>query len=65
MAIFDVPGAYLNADMTEDKVILLYIEGGFVEIMCKVNPKHNKNVRVYNGVKVIYLRHLKALYGLM
>ena len=33
--------------------------------MCKVNPKHKKNVRVDNGVKVLYLRLLKALYGCM
>ena len=31
--------------------------------MCKVNPKHKKNVRVENEVKVLYLRLLKALYG--
>ena len=27
VAIFDVAGAYLNADMPEDKLILLKIEG--------------------------------------
>ena len=27
VAIFDVPGAYLNADMPEDKFIILNIEG--------------------------------------
>ena len=27
VVIFDVPGAYLNADMPEDKLILLKIEG--------------------------------------
>ena len=51
--IYDVPGAYLNADIPEDKFILLNIEGEFVEIMCKVNPKHKKNVRADNGVKVL------------
>ena len=40
--IFDVPRAYLNADMPEDKFILLKIEGKFVDIMCEVNPKHKK-----------------------
>ena len=33
--------------------------------MCKVNPEHKKNVRVENGVKVLYLRLLKALYRCM
>ena len=53
VAIYDVSGAYLNADIPEDKVILLNIEGEFVDIMCKVNPKHKKTVRVKNGVKVL------------
>ena len=65
MEIFDDPGAYLNADITEDKSILLKNEGEFVEIMCEVNPKQNKNVRVDNGVNELYLRLLKALYGCM
>ena len=55
--------AYLNADTPEDKFISLNIEGEFVEIMCKVNSKHKKNVRVDNGVTVLYLQLLKALYG--
>ena len=33
--------------------------------MSEVNPKHKKNVRVENGVKVIYLQLLKNLYGCM
>ena len=61
--IFDFPGAYLNSDTPEDKFILLEIEGDFVDIMCEVNPEQKKNVRVENGVKVIDLRLLKALYG--
>ena len=51
--------------MPENKCILLKIEGEFVDIMYKVNLKHNKNVRVENGVKVPYLRLLKVLYGWM
>ena len=62
---FDVPRAYLNSDTTEDKFILLKIEGEFVDIMCKVNPKHNRHVCVDNGLKVLYLSLLKSLYGFM
>ena len=65
MDIFYVPGAYLNADIIEDKYILLKIEGEFVDIVCEVNHEHKINVRVENGVKVIYIRPLKALYGCM
>ena len=49
--------------MPEDKFILLNIGGELVKIMCEVNPRHKKNVCVKNGVKVIYLRIIKALYG--
>ena len=65
MEIFDVPGSYLNADIPEDKFILLNIEEESVDIMCEVNPKHKKNVCVENEVKLLYLRILKALYGCM
>ena len=65
VVIFDVPREYLNADMPEDKFILLKVEVEFVDIMLEVKPKHNKNVCVENGVKVIYLRLLKALHGCM
>ena len=34
-----------------------------MDIICKVNPEHTKNVRVENGVKVLYLQLLKGLYG--
>ena len=65
MEIFDVPGSYLNSDMPKEKCILLKIEGEFADIMCEVNPRNKKNVCVENGVKVLYLRFLKALYGCM
>ena len=53
MAIFDVPGAYLNADIQEDKFILLKIDGKFVGFVCKVNPKHKKDVCVESLVQVL------------
>ena len=65
MGIVYVPGAYLNDDIPEYKFILLNVEGEFLNIMCEVNPKHNKNVRVENGVKLLYISLLKALYGCM
>ena len=42
VAIFDIPRAYLNDDIPEDKLVLLNIEGEFVDILCEVNPKHKK-----------------------
>ena len=65
MAIFGVPGSYLNADMPKEKCIILKIDSDFVGIMCEVNPKHKKNVCMVNGVRVTYLWVLKSLYGCM
>ena len=33
--------------------------------MYEVNPKHKENVRVKNGVKVLYLKIMRALYVCM
>jgi hypothetical protein len=63
VAIFDVPGAYLHADMPKEKFVLLKLEGEFVNIMCDVNPQYTHFVRTENGKKVLYLQLLKALYG--
>ena len=35
-----------------------------MDIVCEMNPQKT-NVRVENGVKIMYLRLLKALYGYM
>ena len=40
--MFDVPGAYLNTEIPEDKSILLKTEGEFADIMWEVNPEHKK-----------------------
>ena len=38
VAIFDLPGAYLQTKMLSDKRKLLRIRYYFVDIMCEVNP---------------------------
>ena len=63
ISIVDVPGAYLHAEMPKGKRILLKMKGQFVEIMCTINPEYTKYVRYEKGVKVLYLRLLRALYG--
>ena len=51
--------------MPLDKFSFFKIEGEFMDIIYEVDPKHKKNVRIENGVKVIYLILLKYLYGCM
>ena len=65
VATFDVPGAYLYAGLPKQKFTLLKFQGKFVEIMCGVNPEYCKHVRFEKGVKVLYMRVLKTLYGMI
>ena len=44
VAVFDVPGAYLNADMPEDKFVIMKFENEFADIMCDVNEAYKKNI---------------------
>ena len=60
---FDVPGAYLHAEMPKDKRVLMCLRGEFVDIMCDVNPEYKQYVREKNGKKVLYLNVLRAIYG--
>ncbi|GFH61250.1 hypothetical protein CTEN210_17726 [Chaetoceros tenuissimus] len=65
VAIFDVPGAYLHAELGEDKFVLLKLEGDFVRIMCDVNPEYEQDIIYKDGQPVLYLQILKALYGMI
>ena len=64
-AVFDVPGAYLHADLPPGKFVLLKITGTFVDIMCDVNPEFKEDVRYENGTKVLYVKINKAIYGMI
>ena len=49
VATFDVPVAYLHADMPKDKRVLLKLRGTFVNIMYQINSEHKNNARYENG----------------
>jgi Reverse transcriptase (RNA-dependent DNA polymerase) len=61
VATADVAGAYLKADM-EDYVLMKFT-GESVDILCKMNPEHTTFVVYENGIKVLYARLDKAIYG--
>ena len=63
IAIFDIPGAYLHAEMPSKHQVLLNIKDEFVDIMCKVNPDFEQYVTIEKGRKVLYLKVLRAIYG--
>ena len=62
MATFEVPGAYLHADITTYKRLLLKIRRGFVDNMCQVNPEYEQQVRYEHGGKVLCLLVLRDIY---
>ena len=68
MISFDVPGAFLQDDISKDKLVLLKLKGQFAEMMCEVNPEHSKNILFEVGknvktTKVLYMKVIRAIYG--
>jgi Reverse transcriptase (RNA-dependent DNA polymerase)/Zinc knuckle len=61
VGIADVQGAYLNAIMKD--FVLMRITGRAVEIFCTVNPEYRSYVFYENGVPVLIVQLVKALYG--
>ena len=58
----DVAGAYLKTDM-DDFMIIMKFTGQSVDILCATCPLHIPFVIIENGVKVLYVRLKKAIYG--
>ena len=63
MVTFGVPGAYLHAEMSNYKSILINPRGYFVDIMCHVKPEYEQHVRYENGSNILYILALRAIYG--
>ena len=65
----DIPNAFVQTDMPRKKVgerIVMKIRGRLVDWLVEMDPLMYKDKVVYeNGVKVIYLEVLKAIYGML
>ena len=62
MAVVDIPGAYLSADM--DNEVHLMFRGTLADMMVTSNPEIYWPFVLYEtGKVVIYVRLQKALYG--
>ena len=61
VAIADVAGAYLKAEMND--FVLMKLEGATVDIMIELDPSLEDFVAVENGKRVLYMQLMKALYG--
>ena len=64
IAIFDVLGAFLQLEVSEEKIIHMVLRGEFVDIMCEVNPEFKQYITTdKRGNKVLYLKVIRAIYG--
>jgi len=61
VATVDVTGAYLKADM-DDFVVMKFMDDS-VDILCEMNPLHKRFIAVEKGIKELYIRLVKAIYG--
>jgi hypothetical protein len=57
----DVAGAYLKAYMKD--FVIMKFTGEMVDILCKMNPKYIEYVVLEAGVRTLYVRLIKAIYG--
>ena len=61
----DVPGAYLQTDLKDEKVIVKF-EGKMAELLEMIDPKmYRKYLVVEKGKKVLYAELAKVLYGIL
>ncbi len=65
VACFDIPGAFLHADVDED--ITMVLKGRLAEQMVQVAPNlYRKYITVdRKGMAIVYVKMQKALYGLL
>ena len=65
MAIVDVGTAFLHAD--NDEEILMKLQGDIVELLVQLEPTMHRNYVTVgpNGEPILYVRLLRALYGLL
>ena len=59
---FDVPGTFLQAEMSEDKLVLLKFRSSMAEMMYEVN-QYKQYLRKENDKTVLYCKVIKAIYG--
>ena len=60
---FDVPGTFLQAEMPDDKLVLLRFRGRMADMLREVNKEYVKHVAYENGKKVLYVKVIRAMYG--
>ena len=64
-AVFDLPGAYMSADMNDEEEVLMVLRGDLANMMALAAPEvYRKYVAVPpDGKPVLYVKLCKALYS--
>ena len=62
---FEVPGAFLQSPLPDGTTIYIKFKGEFADIMCDVNPEYMDAVFEEIGKRALYVKVLKAIYGLI
>ena len=69
MISIDIPNAFIQAPVEYkpgDELIIMKMTGAAVEILLLIDPVKYQGYVVYkNGKKVIYLKVLRAIYGML
>ena len=65
----DIPNAFVQTSIPQgksDEKIIMKIRGALVDMLVEMSPETYKDHVIYeNNKKVLYVRMLKALYGMM
>ena len=61
VATAGIAGAYLKANMKD--FTIMKFAGASVDILCGMKPEYERYVVIENGVKVLYVRLIKRIYG--
>ena len=65
---YDIPNAFIQATLPsgdKDERVYMKITGVLVDLMCQIDPRYADFVVYENGRKVLYVRVLKAIYGML
>ena len=63
VATCDIAGSFLIPDI--DSFTVIKLDGDMVDILCDVDNSYKTYVTYEYGKKVLYIRFLKSLYGIM
>ena len=67
MMSLDIPNAFIQTMMPEDPTsrVMMKITGLLVDMLIRLNPMYRDYVVMENGKRVIYVRVLRAIYGML